>query len=114
VNVIHVTSDLTVMTGAVVPIATVAVDPPYTKSPGRIRYRVTLACGCFWWEDHAEDAPAPVVGKTLSCFHPHLQRPTTDVAKPSLVALHSALTGPGIPAVARVATPPSVSAGAEK
>jgi hypothetical protein len=72
------------MAGLPVRIADVAVDPPYTNSAGRVRYRVTLACGCFWWEDHPSEAPPPVAGKMLSCWHRHSrsyeQRPAVAAA----------------------------------
>ena len=37
----------------------VCLDPPHVAMPGRLRYRVTLACGCFWWEDRDADAAPP-------------------------------------------------------
>ena len=29
------------------------------EQPGRVRYRVTLVCGCFWWENRDVDAAPP-------------------------------------------------------
>jgi hypothetical protein len=39
--------------------ATVSVDPAATKIEGRVRYRITLACGCSWWEDREATEPPP-------------------------------------------------------
>ena len=38
---------------------TVCVDPPDVAIPGRVRYRVMLAFGCFWWEERDVDAAPP-------------------------------------------------------
>jgi hypothetical protein len=48
----------------------VFVDPPHKSQPGRTRYRVTLACGCHWWEHrNATDPPPP--SDTMHCCHKH-------------------------------------------
>ena len=58
------------MTTSAVRIISVEVDPPCTDDKLRKRYRIRLACGCSWWEDHAEkDAPRP--GTLASCFAQH-------------------------------------------
>ena len=52
-----------------VPIATVEVDPAcVAPHPGRVRYRVTLTCGCSWWEEHPADATPPQVGTLRNCY----------------------------------------------
>ena len=87
------------MVGVPVRLAEVSVDPPYTKCPRRVRYRVTLACGCFWWEDHPSDGTAPAVGRMLTCGHPHSQ-PIDSVAFPSTREIAPVPTQQGVRAVA--------------
>lgn len=58
------------MSDARVRIENVVVDPPYTVRPDRIRYRVTLTCGCSWWEDYALDARPPAAGDAVRCNCP--------------------------------------------
>ena len=52
-------------------IATIQLAPPATRSAHRRRYRVTLSCGCSWWEDHdiTDDLPAP--GDKRICHATH-------------------------------------------
>jgi hypothetical protein len=64
------------MSGVPVPIASVRVDPAYTSVAGRTRYRVTLACGCFWWEDRDSSAPLPAMNTRVLCYATHAQRRT--------------------------------------
>ena len=61
------------MTPTEVAIRSVTLDPPFTKHPSRQRYRVTLECGCFWWEDHTDADELPRAGEVLNCYAPHSQ-----------------------------------------
>jgi hypothetical protein len=63
------------MSGEPVAIASVRIDQPSRITPGRIRYRVTLACGCSWGEDHDASAPAPARGTMATCFAGHSAKP---------------------------------------
>jgi hypothetical protein len=60
------------MTGTPVSIRSVTLDPSFTKHATRERYRVTLECGCFWWEDHSAPEQVPKVGTTVNCYAKHL------------------------------------------
>jgi hypothetical protein len=42
------------MTGARIAIESIEIDPAYTVST-KVRYKVTLKCGCSWWEDRSPD-----------------------------------------------------------
>jgi hypothetical protein len=55
-------------------VATIAVDPPHSKTQN-IRYRIELQCGCFWWEDRAPHAGAPEL-QSANCYAPHSARET--------------------------------------
>ena len=57
-------------TTSAVRIISVEVDASPTNDPAQKRYRIRLACGCSWWEDHAE-RDAPHVGTLASCFALH-------------------------------------------
>ena len=57
-------------TTSAVRIISVEVDASHTNVPSQKRYRIRLACGCSWWEDHAE-GDAPRVGNMASCFAQH-------------------------------------------
>lgn len=59
------------MTGIPVPISSVEIDPPFVRRVSHVRYRVTLRCGCQWWEDHAVGDPAPIIGTIVRCFAAH-------------------------------------------
>ena len=50
-------------TATKVAIRSVTLDPPFTKHPTLQRYRVTLECGCLWWEDHTELEQLPRAGQ---------------------------------------------------
>jgi len=52
--------------------------PPFAQTPGRTRYRITLECGCFWWEDRDASAPMPAMNMTARCYASHTQPPSTD------------------------------------
>jgi hypothetical protein len=58
------------MSGTPVRIAHVVADPALTAKPARMRYRVTLLCGCHWWEDHNPATP-PATTEIAWCFAPH-------------------------------------------
>ena len=47
-------------------LATVITDRPHTNAPSRTRYRITLPCGCSWWEEYPDTAPPPTA--TRRCF----------------------------------------------
>ena len=53
------------MTGELVRVASVSIDPPAAKQRGKTRYRVTLSCGCSWWEERDEGSPPPTTGTYL-------------------------------------------------
>jgi len=57
-------------TTSAVRIISVHVDPSHTNAPTQQRYHIRLACGCSWWEDHAE-RETPIVGTTALCFAQH-------------------------------------------
>jgi hypothetical protein len=59
------------MTGRPVAVSAMRLDPPYTKTPGRARYLITLQCGCSWWEDYPVEAVPPRVGDPASCYNPN-------------------------------------------
>ena len=61
------------MTTSAVPIISVEVDPSLTNDVGQKRYRIALACGCSWWEDHTE-AGAPKLGYMTMCFAQHVAK----------------------------------------
>ena len=79
-------------TGRPVRIASVAVDPPSRLAPGRVRYRITLLCGCTWWEDHDEFAAPPNRTQIARCFAPHSGAIRQREAVP-VVAAHGASAG---------------------
>jgi hypothetical protein len=56
------------MTGTLV--ARVVIDPAFTKLPGSTRYRITLRCGCTWWEEHPAGAAAPDISERKCRWHP--------------------------------------------
>lgn len=58
------------MTGKPVAVGAMRLDPPYTKSPGRARYLITLQCGCSWWEDYPVDAVPSRMGDPAVCYNP--------------------------------------------
>jgi hypothetical protein len=53
------------MIGRIVSVARVSVDPPATPSR-KIRYRIDLACGCWWWEDYDVGVRPEIA--TASCY----------------------------------------------
>ncbi len=59
------------MAGIPVPIAGVIAYPASTAQPGRTRHRVTLACGCHWWQDVSNREAPPQVGAERLCFGTH-------------------------------------------
>jgi hypothetical protein len=62
------------MTSTKVAIRSIRLDSPFTKHPARQRYRVTLECGCSWWEDHDGLEGFPRKGQKVNCYAGH--RPT--------------------------------------
>jgi hypothetical protein len=62
------------MTESRVHISDVTIDPPATPTPARVRYRVTLRCGCTWWEDRDAVADPPAVGDMRVCCATHPAR----------------------------------------
>ena len=73
------------MDGIPTHVSAVTVDQPPCQKQDRTRYRITLACGCTWWEDHAPWASTlPLIGTTVQCFAAHSQR-TQAREFPSLV-----------------------------
>lgn len=61
-------------------VARVSIDPPAKKVEGRTRYRITLTCGCFWWEDRNATDPAPTTGASVKCYRSHDRRDEQRVA----------------------------------
>jgi hypothetical protein len=59
------------MTGTPVSVRSVTLDPSFTTHPARQRYRVTLECGCCWWEDHSPEQ-VPKVGTRVNCYANHV------------------------------------------
>jgi hypothetical protein len=72
--------------GTPVRIASVAIDPPFVRRPERVRYRVTLRCGCRWWEDRSQSAAPPFVGTIKYCYASHSQDSQRPPAEPALPA----------------------------
>ena len=58
------------MAAKLVQVSKVSIDPPYTRRPGRVRYRIRLVCGCCWWEDRDANA-APPDAKVAPCYAGH-------------------------------------------
>ena len=58
------------MTGNPVRVNAMRLDPAYTKTPGRARYRITLTCSCSWWEDYPVGAVPSRVGDLAVCYDP--------------------------------------------
>lgn len=61
---------------AAVRITSILVDPSPINELRQQLCAVRLACGCSWWEDHAEQ-DAPQVGSMVVCFVQHTA--STDV-----------------------------------
>ena len=77
-----------------VAVGSMRLDPPSTKTPGRARYRITLQCGCSWWEHSPVDAVPHRVGDAAYCFNPahtHGQRIAASLAERSVAAAVSVL-----------------------
>jgi hypothetical protein len=65
-----------------VPVTRVVEESLGKRLPGRVRYCITLQCGCSWWEEGAVEAPPPVrVGEHLLCHVSH--RRAGNVAAPT-------------------------------
>jgi hypothetical protein len=62
------------MSGVSVRVCSVTVDSPYTPTPGRTRYRVTLECGCYWWEERDSTSPLPAMNTVVRCHAAHSQK----------------------------------------
>jgi hypothetical protein len=41
------------------------------KQSGRVIYRITLSCGCSYWEHRSASATHPMVGTAASCWADH-------------------------------------------
>jgi hypothetical protein len=59
------------MGGTAVRIADVAIEPSRVRHANHERYRITLECGCSWWQDSLQP---PTIGTIASCFAPHRGR----------------------------------------
>jgi hypothetical protein len=42
-----------------------------TVESGRIRYRLTLSCGCVFWELRPTTEKPPQLGEVVSCYASH-------------------------------------------
>jgi hypothetical protein len=58
------------MAGRPVTVGAMRLDPAFTRIDHRVRYRITLTCGCTWWEDYAVDAVPSRVGDPAVCHEP--------------------------------------------
>jgi hypothetical protein len=58
------------MTNRTVVVANVAIDQhPFAEILGRTRYRITLSCGCFWWQEHHLGSDVPRIGMQARCYN---------------------------------------------
>ena len=53
------------------PVYVATVYAEFTTVTGRVAYRVTLTCGCFFWELRDPSAPVPATDTAARCFAEH-------------------------------------------
>src|SRR5688500_6834604 len=56
------------------PQATIVRIDPETVAGGRTRYRLTLSCGCVFWELRLTTEKPPQFGEVVSCYATHSVR----------------------------------------
>jgi hypothetical protein len=57
------------MTGKPVAVGSMRLDPAVTSVPGRARYRITLQCGCSWWEEYPVANVPSRLGAPAHCYN---------------------------------------------
>ena len=57
-----------------------SVYAEFTTPPGRVGYRVTLTCGCFFWVLRDPKEPGPDTDTAALCFAAHTAAVVGDVA----------------------------------
>lgn len=50
-------------------VASVIVQQPSKQRAGRTRYRITLECGCSWFEEYDTTAQVPSIGAHCHAGH---------------------------------------------
>ena len=53
------------------PVYVATVYAEFTTVTGHVAYRVTLTCGCFFWELRDPRAPVPDTDTAARCFADH-------------------------------------------
>ena len=53
------------------PVFVATVYAEFTTVTGRVAYRVTLTCGCSFWEMRDPRAPVPETDVAARCFADH-------------------------------------------